>query len=246
MSVLQISPGSSVLVHVAATLVLLVHISAGSIGLLSGTAALIFRKGSRWHARAGKIFVAAMLTMSAIGASVAPFLPVPERASVLAGVLTFYLVLTAWMTVRRKAGTVGPFDVAMLCVSLSIIAASASLIWLASHSPTGTLDGQPREAFFIFVILGTIAALGDLRLVLRGGVAGAERIARHLWRMCAALFLAASSLFLGQQQVFPASMRGSPWFFVPEILLLAVLLYWLCRMALNAASRRRPGRQMNA
>ena len=45
--------------------VLLVHICAGTVGLLSGTAAIIFRKGSPRHVLAGKIFVASMLTMGA-------------------------------------------------------------------------------------------------------------------------------------------------------------------------------------
>jgi uncharacterized membrane protein len=38
--------------------------SCGTLGLLSGTAAISFRKGSRRHALAGKIFVASMLTMA--------------------------------------------------------------------------------------------------------------------------------------------------------------------------------------
>lgn len=238
MSVLQMAPDSSGLVRAAAALVLYLHISAGGIGLASGAAALFFRKGSTWHNRAGTWFVAAMLTMSALGASVAPFLPVPERASVLAGGLTFYLVLTAWLAVRRKTGTLGRYyDGAMLCASLAITAVALLFVWMASHSPSGKLDGQPREAYYLFVIIGTCATVGDARVLLRRGVAGAQRIARHLWRMCAALFIAAGSLFLGQQQVFPASLRGSPWLLAPELLILAVLLYWLCRVLLGAAFR---------
>jgi uncharacterized membrane protein len=42
-----------------------VHIAGGIVGLVSGTAALIFRKGGRWHVLAGKVFVASMLIMSA-------------------------------------------------------------------------------------------------------------------------------------------------------------------------------------
>jgi len=44
--------------------ILIGHISAGTIGLLSGTAAMSFRKGSPRHILAGKIFVASMLTMA--------------------------------------------------------------------------------------------------------------------------------------------------------------------------------------
>ncbi len=44
--------------------VLLVHICAGSVGLLSGSAAIFFRKGSPRHVLAGKVFVASMLVMA--------------------------------------------------------------------------------------------------------------------------------------------------------------------------------------
>jgi hypothetical protein len=42
-----------------------------------------------------------------------------------------------------------------------------------------------------------LAALGDIRMLVRGGVLGTKRIARHLWRMCFGLFIAAGSFFLG-------------------------------------------------
>ena len=41
-----------------------VHIGGGIAGMLSGTVAMIYRKGSRGHVLAGKVFVAAMLTMA--------------------------------------------------------------------------------------------------------------------------------------------------------------------------------------
>ena len=47
--------------------VLLAHICAGTLGLFSGTAAIVFRKGSPRHVLAGKIFVVSMPIM-AVGA----------------------------------------------------------------------------------------------------------------------------------------------------------------------------------
>ena len=67
-------------------------------------------------------------------------------------------------------------------------------------------------------------------MILRGGVFGKHRIARHLWRMCFALFVAAASVFLGQPQVFPALMREGQVLFVPVVLVVAVLFYWLIRV----------------
>ena len=158
MTVLHIDPDSSALVHAAAAAILYLHIGAGSVALLSGAAAFVFRKGSDPHRLAGKIFVVTMLIMSAIGAMVAPFLPTPERASVVAGVLTFYLVLSSWTAVRRTPGQIGSFDYGLLLTSVSVTCAGAWFFWLASQNPRGMLDGQPGAAFVMFMIIGTLAA----------------------------------------------------------------------------------------
>ena len=63
-------------------------------------------------------------------------------------------------------------------------------------------------------------AAGDVRMIAHGGVSGAKRIVRHLWRMSIAFFIAAASFFLGQQKVMPAYMRGSKLLFVPPLLIL--------------------------
>lgn len=243
MAVLHINPESSALVHIAAATVLYLHIGAGSVGLLSSAAAFVFRKGSHLHRLAGNIFVISMLIMSAIGAAVAPFLPTPERASVVAGVLTFYLVLSSWAAVRRKPGQIDSFDYGLLLTSLSVTAAGVYFFWLASQNPRGMLDGQPGAAFVMFMIIGSLAAVGDLRLILNRGVTGATRLARHLWRMTVALFIAANALFLGQQQVFPKEVQKSGLLNVPALLILGLLLFWLGHVAWGARQRK-PARRL--
>lgn len=238
MSVLHIAQDSPAWMHAAAAVVLCLHIGAGTVGLVAGTAALMVRKGSRLHRHAGNVFVVAMLVMSAIGATVAPFLPRPERASVIAGALTFYLVLSSWAAVKRKPGQVGVFDHGLLLTSVSLVGASAYLLALAARSATGELDGQPAAAFVLFIIVGSLAAVGDLRLILDRGVSGAVRLARHLWRMGIAFFIAANALFLGQQQVFPAWVQASGLLGLPALLTIAVLVFWLGRLALDARQRR--------
>ena len=52
------------------SLILVIHICAGVVGLLSGVGAVSFRKGSRRHRVVGNVFFGAMLgtaTSSAIG-----------------------------------------------------------------------------------------------------------------------------------------------------------------------------------
>lgn len=233
--ILQVSPGSSGLVRAAAEAILILHIGGAGIGLLSGAVALAVRKGGRLHRFAGNVFFVSMLTMTAIGACVAPFLPQPQRGSSIAGVITFYLVATSWATVRRKEGTVGRFEIGALLVALGAASAEAMLGVQAANSPTGMLEGAPAPAYFVFASIAGLAATLDLRMILRGGVYGAQRIARHLWRMCVALLIATLSFFLGQQQVFPAYLQGSPWLFLPEIVVLGLLIFWLCRVLFTNA-----------
>jgi uncharacterized membrane protein len=98
--------------------ILAVHICAGSLGLLSGTAAMLFRKGSRRHVLAGRVFVAAMLTM-AVGATYLAIVR-HQPSNISGGILTFYLIGTAWLTARRRDGETSRFDWVVLLIPLTL------------------------------------------------------------------------------------------------------------------------------
>jgi hypothetical protein len=200
--------------------------------LISGTAALLLRKGLRAHRIAGNVFVGSILVMAGIGACVAPFLP--DRGSSVTAVLTCYLVITGWLAVRRRERSVGPVDYVALAVALGAAAADFAFGLQAATSPTGELDHYPPEPFFVFAALAAFAAVTDIRTIGRGGASGARRIVRHLWRMCVALLIADFSFFMGQQQVFPASVRGSVLLLLPEVTVLALMVFWLFRFRRNA------------
>ena len=233
--ILRISPESSALVRGAATFVLVLHIGAASVGLLSGGAALAFRKGGRLHRMAGNVFVVSMLIMATIGAAVSPFLSPPQWFNVIAGVFTVYLVATAWATARRTEGR-GPFEIGALIV-VSGVSVGALVLGLRAMKIPGLTTGAPSGVPFVFAAVAALAAAGDLRMILRGRIAGPRRIARHIWRTCLALFIAAGSLFLGQPKVFPPSVRGSPILFVPELAVLAFMVFWLFRVRLARGAK---------
>ena len=98
--------------------ILPVHISAGVVGILSGSAAMSFRKGSPRHALAGKVFVIAMMTMSS--SAVYPALTKHQMGNVLGGTFAFYLVTTAWLTARRGDGETSLFDWGALLIPLLV------------------------------------------------------------------------------------------------------------------------------
>lgn len=90
------------------SLLLAVHIAGGIVGMLAGSAAISFRKGSLKHAITGRVFVVSMLIMAA-GAVYLALLK-QQTPNILAGTLTFYMITTAWLTARLKRGGTGVLD----------------------------------------------------------------------------------------------------------------------------------------
>jgi hypothetical protein len=216
---------------------LILHICGALIGLLSGTAALIFRKGFRLHRAAGNVFFISMLVMSGSGAYMAAFVK-PNMGNVFGGVLTFYLVATGWLTVKRKEGQTGLLEFALLLIAVAQGFGGLLLGWEAARSASGLKEGYPPAVYLIFGSAGLLFASFDVKMLVRGGVSGRERIGRHLCRMCVAFLIAALSFFLGKQQHFPEAIRGTVILNAPMILIAVVMIYWLIRVRFTTADKK--------
>jgi hypothetical protein len=245
MNTLHVGAESAWLVQAGAATILFLHIAGGSVGMIAGSTALAFRKGGGRHAAAGRVFVVAMIAMTSIGACVAPFLVSrqgdPKLFDSIAGFFTFYLVVTGWMTVRRKAGRIGRAE-GVAFVFAAGLAAEAVLLGLkAASSATGLAGGYSATSYYGLAGFIAFAAALDAKVLLNRGIAGSPRLARHLWRMCAALFVALGSFFLGQQRVMPAVIQGSPWLGVPPLAVLAIMVLWLLRLRLAKLLNRLKG-----
>jgi uncharacterized membrane protein len=222
---------------------LLLHITGGLLAILSGFVAMAFRKGFRGHRIAGTVFFVSMLCMAGSGAFMA-FLKFQfqndqfQITNVFGGSFALYLVATAWSAARRSEDKTSVFDWGALLIPLALLASFLTLGIEAVRSPTGLKYGYPPVLYFVWAFMGLLCAVGDIRLLLRGGISGAKRIARHLWRMSFALFIAAASFFLGQQKVMPVSWRGSKLLFIPPIVSLILLFYWLIRVLYTKAYKK--------
>jgi hypothetical protein len=214
--------------------ILLLHIIAGTLGMLSGFVAVFLRKGSRRHGIAGKIFVTAMLSLSASGVYLAVLKSQP--GNILGGTLTFYLVATAWVTARRRdKAEPGLFDWAALLVVSAVAACQMTFGLEAAFSQTGLKFGYPSWPYFFMGSVAVLAVTGDVRMLVRNGISGTHRIARHLWRMCFALFIAASSIFLARQQLFPVIFRKTGALVFLSFLPLLLMIFWLLRVRFTHA-----------
>jgi uncharacterized membrane protein len=201
------------------------HILAGVLALVFGYVALYATKGATLHRRSGMVFVYAMVTLSLSGALMDAWKARSISVNVVAGLMTFYFVTTGLLTVRIRAQESLWIDRAAVAFVLmvSVLAFVAGLDMMRR--------GRPETApSFIFGIVGLLAATGDIR-VLRGRVMqGPRRIARHLWRMCFAMWVAAASFFWGPPRRIPEVIRIPALQAVAVLLPIVVMLYWLWRL----------------
>jgi hypothetical protein len=203
-----------------------IHIAAGFIALVTGAMAVSSRKGGPAHASAGIWFGGSMLVLGATASILGPFKVPPD--SVVGGLLVCYFVATSWMTARRRDGKAGLFE-KVACVAVTLCAAATIGEGVAAMSaPPGEIPGP--AALFAFAGICLLAGFGDLIFILRGRLSAKQRMSRHLWRMLLAFFIATGSFFIGQQDIMPEFMRGSPFLFVLGFSPFAIMAYWLVRL----------------
>lgn len=207
--------------------ILAVHVGMGTLGVLTGAGAFLFRKGSEPHRVVGTVFVLSMVFMAAT-ASVLETMKA-EAGSVVGGLMTIYFILTAWVAGRRTDGETGAFEIVAVVAALAL----AALIAMGAFAlATGaTKAPNPVYPYVLYGVSGTmaLAAGGDLSVILRRGLVGAQRIARHLWRMCFGLFIAVGSFAAQGAKVLPPGM--GLWVLLAAMFaILGLLFFWLLRV----------------
>ncbi|HEU4887793.1 MAG TPA: hypothetical protein VFV49_07910, partial [Thermoanaerobaculia bacterium] len=171
-----------------------IHVAAGGFAIVLGTAALIAKKGGTAHRRSGLLFVYAMLVMG-LSASILGFRKSATDPNVFTGFMTAYFVGTAWTTVRPASSWTRRLTAAAMVIPAGLALGSIARGVEAFNSPRGFLNGVPFQMHFFLAAVLTMSAAGDARVLRFGMPRGAPRLARHLWRMCFGLFIAAGSFF---------------------------------------------------
>jgi hypothetical protein len=182
-----------------------------------------------------------MLTMAVAAVYLAVVRHQPNNIG--GGILTFYLITTAWLTARRRDGETSRLD----WVALSIPVATGILGWLNGLDALlhlgGSKYGVPGGMHLFMGSVCLVAAGGDIRMLLNKGLLGKRRIRRHLWRMCFGLFIAAGSFFLGPSnrplrllsklglgQHLPPVFFSTGLYLILTLFPLVLLAYWLVRV----------------
>ncbi|HMK31253.1 MAG TPA: hypothetical protein VK473_16335, partial [Terriglobales bacterium] len=147
--------------------------------------------------------------------------------------MTVYFVITALTTVRPVSSWTRGSNVAALAVAVGLAIVDSVGGVKAWESPRGFLNGVPFAMYFFVATVMALAAIGDVRIMQFGIPRGGPRLARHLWRMCFALFIAAGSFFSIRERVakiLPEPFTTAPMRTLPILLLFGAMFYWLWRV----------------
>jgi len=213
-----------------------IHIAAGGLAIVLGFVALFVKKGGNLHRRSGMLFVYAMLVMG-ITASILEFIKSAAVTNVVAALMAVYFVGTALTTVRPPSRWTRVINIAALTVAIGLAVLSILGGVKGVSTPGLSSGGVPFRTIgvmsFILATVLTLAAAGDVRIMRSGMPRGGPRLARHLWRMCFAMFLAAGSFFSIRERVariLPEPFTTGPMRALPIVVLFGAMFYWLWRV----------------
>jgi uncharacterized membrane protein len=219
-------------------LAFVIHVGAGALALVAGVVAICVRKGGRLHRRAGTVFVVSMLVMAIFACYLALVIP-GQLVNVLISIFALYFVATAWLAVWRTSGSIGlPEKIALaasvcLCMPFVILTVQLAIGATPMFNSAVPLKGPVLIAIYSFTTLLVLAAVGDARVVMAGGISGVARISRHLWRMCLGLTLALGSGFTnGFARLLPGPYHVPTAFFLPQLIPLVLIIFWMIRVRL--------------
>ena len=141
-------------------LLLVIHITSGSVALLMAVIALVTAKGRRHHVLAGRIYASAMTVIFLTAVPLAIF--GSNVFLLLIAVFSFYLVFAGWRFARNRRGIPRPVDWSA--------AATMGVTGLAMWGYGITLAGDSNEQWVTMLLLGGIAValgLNDTRYYFR-------------------------------------------------------------------------------
>jgi hypothetical protein len=209
---------------------LALHVGTGLVAFVAGFVAMGARKGGTWHRRAGLAFVYAMIVTGIMATGISAF---EGKQTWSGGIVVVYLVFTAFTAVRPLRDGGRHVDFGLMVLAFALSASNYYGGFVALRMPGLILEGAPAGMLFFLGTVLLLAAIGDVRLVMAGGVQGSRRIARHLWRMSFGLFIASGSFVLGQMKFIPKPIRIVPLLLVVAVSPLVLLLYWMWRVRLR-------------
>ena len=207
---------------------LVIHIAAGSIALLTALAALVTAKGGTIHVRAGRVYAIGMtlifltaVPLAILGADV--FL-------LLIAFFSFYLIFAGWRFARNRSRRPQPVD----WVAVAIMGLTGLVMW--GYAVALGLSGSGQ--WVTMLAFGSIAVALSVAdgLFFNQGRSGRRRpapylrIQRHLTNMMAGTIATVTAVMVVNVSMDPVWL---PWL-LPTVVITPLIVWWNVRTARQA------------
>lgn len=207
---------------------LVIHIAAGSIALLTALAALVTAKGGTIHVRAGRVYAIGMtlifltaVPLAILGADV--FL-------LLIAFFSFYLIFAGWRFARNRSRRPQPVD----WVAVAIMGLTGLAMW--GYAVALELSGSGQ--WVTMLAFGSIAVALSVAdgLFFNQGRSGRRRpapylrIQRHLTNMMAGTIATVTAVMVVNVSMDPVWL---PWL-LPTVVITPLIVWWNVRTARQA------------
>ena len=215
-----------------ALILLVIHITAGSIALLTAFVALVTAKGGVIHVRAGRVYAIGMsvifltaVPLAALGANV--FL-------LLIAFFSFYLVFAGWRFARNRSRRAQPVD----WIAVAIMGLTGLGMW--AYAVVLGLSGSGQWVTMLaFGFIAVALSVADGLFFIQGRSANRRpaayrRIQRHLTNMMAGTIATVTAVMVVNVSLNPVWL---PWL-LPTIVITPLIVWWNVKTTLQA--RRRP------
>jgi hypothetical protein len=204
-----------------------IHAPAGTVVLVTAVFAMLVKKGSARHKKAGSWFTVSMMVMLASGIAAAYLKN--SLDDMMLGALVMYTAFTAWLAARHKKNEPGLMEIAALIwvTCFAFTAFSISMGWREVQAPI---------SYLMWGGLAILLALGDIRNLYHSGLSGTQRIIRHVWRIGFSLVWAALAFTDKIVKMMGAnikSMQGEQLLLIvaiPTMIIVITILYWITKV----------------
>ncbi|MDF4204685.1 hypothetical protein PXD56_17070 [Maribacter sp. SA7] len=197
-----------------------IHAFFGGVGLITGIASIIVRKGQRNHKLLGKWFSWSMIISSVISLVVARMPNHINTFLFLIGIFTIYMVLAGNRALTFKSTKKTKANLTDKLVS-GIMAICALL--MIGFGVTGLLNGYSHSILYLFFgIIGLFLPYGDYKLFKNTLNNRKLWLINHLSRMLGALIASVTAFFVAGMH------QDNLWAWItPSVLGTAYIIYWI-------------------
>ncbi|WP_282051413.1 hypothetical protein [Maribacter aquivivus] len=197
-----------------------IHAFFGGVGLITGIASIVVKKGRLNHKRLGKWFSWSMIISSAISLVIARMPNHINTFLFLIGIFTIYMVLAGNRALTFKSIKKTKANLTDKLVSASM---AFSALLMIGFGINGLINGYSHSILFLFFgIIGLFLPYGDYKLFKSTLENRKLWLINHLSRMLGALIASVTAFIVAGMH------QNTLWAWItPSVLGTAYIIYWI-------------------